>query len=347
MEKRPLGRTDLHVSALCLGTMMYGDQIDAMDAHRQMDICLERGVDFFDTAELYTVPPKPETQGESERIVGQWMADRGARDKVILATKVVGRSPMTWIRDGEETRVTPAQIKVAVDRSLKNLQTDYIDLYQIHWPDRNLQLWGLGLKGYKHFDDAGVPIEETLGALGDLVKEGKIRHLGLSNETAWGVMRFLRESENRNLPRVVSIQNCYNLLNRTFETGLAEIAIEENVGLLAYSPIAQGVLTGKYRDGALPKGSRGAMFGRLDRYKTPSAETAINAYVDIAQKFGVDPAAFAMQFVTTRSFVTSNIFGANGEQQLETVLSSADVTWTDEMEKAINEVHAAGANPCQ
>ncbi len=347
MEKRPLGRTDLSVSPLCLGTMMYGEQIGEEEAFRQMDICFERGVDFFDTAEIYTVPPKPETQGNSERIVGRWMASRGRRDKITLATKVAGRSPMVWLRDGQETRLTSEQIKSAIDRSLKNLETDVIDLYQLHWPDRSVQLWGSAQKyGYKHFEESGVALHETLGALDDLIKEGKVRHIGLSNETAWGLMRFVQEAKTKSLPRVVSIQNCYNLLNRAFETGLAEAAIEENVGLLAYSPIAQGVLTGKYLDGANPTGSRGQMFGRLDRYQTPPATHAIRDYTNLAKEAGIAPAALALQFVTTRSFVTSNIFGANGEEQLETALSSIDLKWTQELETAINKIHAETPNPC-
>ena len=346
MEQRPLGRTGARVSALCLGTMMFGDQISETDAFAQMDVCIERGVAFFDTAELYTIPPKAETQGESERIVGRWLADRGARDKITLATKVVGRSTFPWIRDGGEARLTGPQIRAALERSLRNLRTDHIDLYQTHWPDRTVQVFGAGLSGYKHFSDAGVPFEETLGALGDLRKEGKIRFIGVSNETAWGVSKMLRVADDDDAPRIASIQNGYNLLNRTFETGLAEIAIEENVGLLAYSPIAQGVLTGKYLDGVSPAGSRGAMFGRLDRYKTPSADKAIRDYAAIADRFGVDRAAFAMQFVTTRPFVTSNIFGANGLDQLQTVLGSTEIRWTDEMEAAVNAVHAACPNPC-
>lgn len=347
MQKRRLGRTDLDVPVLCLGTMMYGDQIAEADAVLQMDACLDRGINFFDTAEMYTVPPKPETQGESERIVGRWIASRKARDKVILATKVAGRSPAAYMRpDSEETRLTPEQIRFAVERSLENLQTDYIDLYQIHWPDRQVPLFGSLRTGYTHYEDKGVPIDETLGALGELVTEGKLRHIGLSNETPYGVMQFLNAAERGGLPRVASIQNAYNLLNRVFEAGLAEMAIEEDVGLLAYSPIAQGALTGKYLDGGNPPGSRKALFDRLQRYETPGADDAIRGYLAIAQQFGADPAAFAMQFVTTRSFVTSNIFGARNMEQLETIFSSLEIDWTEEMEKSVNELHGRIQNPC-
>ncbi len=347
MEKRRLGRTGLEVPALCLGTMMYGDQISDTDADLQMDACFDRGINFLDTAEMYTVPPKPETQGESERIVGRWIASRNNRDKILLATKVAGRSPAAYMRpEGGQTRLEPKQIRFALERSLKNLQTDYVDLYQLHWPDRTLQLFGGVRTGYVHYDDPGIPIEETLGALGDLVKEGKVRHVGLSNETPYGVMRFLRAAEKLDLPRVASIQNGYNLLNRTFESGLAEIALEEQVGLLAYSPIAQGALTGKYLDGAKPAGSRGALFDRLQRYETPSGEQAIRGYIALADKFGVDRASFAMQFVTTRPFVTSNIFGVRNLEQLDAVFASIDLKWTDEMEKAVNELHGHIQNPC-
>ncbi len=346
IDRRPLGRTGLNVSSLCLGTMMYGDQVDEAEARAQMDACVDRGVNFFDTAELYTIPPKPETQGESERIVGRWIAKRGARDKIILATKVTGRSPMAWIRNGEPTRLTRRQVDAAVERSLKNLQTDYIDLYQLHWPDRNVQNFGAHLRGYEHFTDAGTPFEETLAALADHVKAGRIRHVGLSNETPWGTMKFLQAAEELGAPRMASIQNAYNLLNRSFEIGLAEIAMTEDIGLLAYSPMAQGVLSGKYLNGAQPEGARGTLFGRLQRYQTPGAEKAIAAYLALARDFGGDPCAFAMQFVTTRPFVTSNIFGATSMAQLETALSSIDIAWTEEMEKAVGAVHAEAPNPC-
>jgi len=346
MEKRRLGRTDLDVPALCLGTMMYGDQISEADASRQMDACADRGINFFDTAELYTVPPKKETQGESERIIGRWMTAKKNRDDIIIATKIAGRSPMPWLRDGEMTRLNREQIFSAVERSLKNLETDYIDLYQLHWPDRPVQNFGASRQGYIHYDDSGVPIEETLGALGELVAAGKIRHVGLSNETPYGVMKFAHAAETKSLPRVASIQNAYNLVNRAFEAGLAEIALEENVGLLAYSPIGQGMLTGKYLDGASPEGSRGAMFGRLDRYQTPFADEAIRSYVGLAEQFGVHPAAFAMQFVTTRPFVTSNIFGANGMDQLQIIFDSLEINWSYEMDRAVNDLHGRIQNPC-
>ncbi len=347
LERRPLGRTDITVPSLCLGTMMYGDQMDEAGAFHQMDRCYEFGIDFFDTAELYTIPPKAETQGDSERIVGNWMKERSVRDKVIIATKVAGRSPMSWIRNGENTRVSPTQIRKAVEGSLERLQTDYIDLYQIHWPDRRLSVFGGEIDGFKVFDNSdAVPIEEQLSTLADFVKEGKIRHLGLSNETPWGTLEFLKAADKLSLPRVVTVQNAYNLTNRVAEYGLAEVAMEEGVGLLPYSPIGQGALTGKYLGGAKPAGSRGEMFGRLGRYQTPGAEDVIKQYVDLAAEVGTDPAILAMQFVTTRPWVTSNIFGASNDDQLDKIFASVDFKWTDEIMAKVNAIHAACPNPC-
>ena len=346
MEMRPLGRTDIQVSALCLGTMMYGDQVLQDFAFDQMDRCLDRGINFFDTAELYTIPPKPETHGESERIVGNWIKERGVRDRIVLATKVVGRSGMSWIRDGEQTRLTREQIFKACDDSLKRLSTDYIDLYQLHWSDRGVLTFGGELRGYSHYGNDHVSFEETLGALTDLVKEGKVRHIGLSNETSYGTMKFLQLAERDELARMVSIQNAYNLVNRAFEYGLAEIAMEEQVGLLAYSPIGQGALSGKYLGGEKPKGSRGEMFGRLGRYETPRADEAIAAYVNLAKDRGLDPSALAMQFVTTRPWVTSNIFGATTAEQLDVIFQSLEIEWTDELNNAVNDIHVQFPNPC-
>ena len=346
LDRRPLGDSGLDVPALCLGTMMYGDQIGEADAHRQMDRCFERGIDFLDTAELYTIPPKAETQGESERIVGRWIKDRGVRDRVILATKVTGRSQNAWLRDGDEVRVTREQVRSALERSLTNLRTDCVDLYQVHWPDRPVRNFGATIEGFAPYEDDGPSIDEQLGWLGELVAEGKVRMIGLSNETAWGVMAWLRAAERGHGPKVVSNQNAYNLLNRTYEVDLAEVAQQEGVGLLAYSPIAQGALTGKYLGGKKPAGSRGELFGRLGRYETPSADEAIGAYVAVADRFGIDRAAFAMAFVTTRPFVTSNIFGARTDEQLDAIFASLEVSWTDEMERAVNAVHARLPNPC-
>ena len=348
MKTLQFADTDSTVSEMCLGTMMFGDQIGEDDAVEQMDACVARGINFFDTAELYTIPPKPETQGESERIVGRWLAARKNRSDMIIATKITGRSSMPWIRDGAECRLTREQIFAAVERSLRNLQTDYIDLYQLHWPDRKIQLFGADRGGFRHHNDDAVPFEETLAALDDLVRAGKIRYIGVSNETPFGVMRFLAESEARGLPRMASIQNAYNLVNRQFEDGgLEEVCVREQVSLLAYSPLAQGYLSGKYLDGGLPEGSRKALWGdRLGRYSTPSTETAIREYVKVANDFGIDPNAMALRFVTTRPWTTTAIFGASNDGQLDTALASNAIDWSDELEAAVNEVHAQWPNPC-
>ena len=347
MEKRPLGRTGIDVTSLCLGTMMYGEQIGEELAFEQMDASLDFGINFFDTAEMYTIPPKAETQGESERIVGRWMKERSARDKIVLTTKVMGQSGFDYMRPWDGIpRLRRKDIEFAVDRSLENLQTDYIDLYQTHWPDRRVPTFGRDLKGYYHYQEEFDAILETLEVMDDLKKAGKIRAFGVSNETAYGVMRHVKEAETRDLPRVASIQNAYSLLNRTFEIGLAEVAMQEDVGLLAYSALAQGELSGKYLEGETPKGSRRDWFGKADRYQTPGKEKALRGYMQVARDFGLDPSAMAFQFVTTRPWVTSNIFGANGMDQLQTVFDSLSIEWTDELNDAVNDVHVSQPNPC-
>ncbi len=346
MDYRELGRTGTKVSALCLGTMTWGEQNSEAEGHAQMDYALTQGINFFDTSEMYAVPPKPETQGSTERIIGTWFKARGSRSKVVLATKVAGRSPMTWLRaDGAPSEQTPKQIAQAVDSSLKRLQTDYIDLYQLHWPDRPVSMFGSTGLTYKHVEGSSVPIDEILGALQTQVKAGKIRWIGLSNESAWGTMTFLHHATAKTLPRVQSIQNAYSLINRTFELGLAEIAHREQVGLLAYSPLAQGYLTGKYRNGALPDGSRKALFNRLQRYEKAQTGPAIERYLAIAKRHDLDPAQMALQFVTTRPFVTSAIIGATTMDQLKTDIASVNVKWTAEIEKAVDDAHHAQPNP--
>lgn len=345
MDYRKLGRTDINVSSCCLGTMMYGDQISETDAFEQMDYAFERGVNFYDTAEMYTVPPKAETQGESERIVGRWMKTK-PREKIILASKVAGRSNFEWLREaGQTARHTKAQIDMAVERSLKNLETDYMDLYQLHWPDRKINTFAPRPYAASTLEDA-EPLAEILEHLNSHVKAGRIRHVGLSNETPWGTMSFLKHAEAGGGPRMVSIQNAYSLVNRTFEEGLAEIAIHEDVGLLSYSPLAQGYLSGKYRDGALPDGSRKKMFERLGRYEAPWKLDAIYQYVDMAEGFGVDPCQFALKFCDTRPFMTSTIMGASTMPQLENNLDGFDLDWTDEYETAVNALHERRPNPC-
>jgi aryl-alcohol dehydrogenase-like predicted oxidoreductase len=346
MKHRKLGRTGLDVSLICLGTMTWGQQNTEAEGFAQMDYALERGVTFWDTAEMYSIPPRRETQGSTETIIGNWFKSRGKRDKVILASKVAGRSDFDWLREGgAQARPNRAQIMTAVEGSLKRLQTDYIDLYQIHWPDR-LIVWGGNPTVYQHQNpDAEVSFEETLRALDDLVRSGKVRHIGLSNESAWGTMSYLKLAETHGLARVASVQNAYNLINRTAETALAEVFMREDVGLLAFSPLAQGYLTGKYLDGALPPNTRKTLFNRGQRYEKPGADTAIRAYVELAREFGLDPAQMALAFVNTRPFLGANIIGATTMAQLKTNIDSIDVAMPPELEARINAIHQVHMNP--
>ena len=351
MDLRPLGRSGLTVPSLCLGTMTYGQQNTEAEGHAQMDYALDHGVNFFDTAELYAIPPKPETQGSTERIIGSWFKARKNRDRIILATKAVGRTHMTWFRKPPtEGRITRAQLTEALDGSLRKLNTDYVDLYQLHWPERPLS-WGANptrfdANAYAPAADE-ASITEQLEALHAFVKAGKVRFIGLSNESAWGTMRFVFEAETRGLPRVHSVQNGYNLLNRTYETALAEIALREQVGLLAYSPLAQGFLTGKYLNGARPAGARNTLFSRGQRYETPGTEAAVADYVAIARTHGIDPAAMAIAFVVSQPFVTSAIIGATTMAQLKVCIADAlAVSMTADLRSQIDAVHQLRGNPC-
>lgn len=344
MEMRKLGRSDLDVSLICLGTMTWGEQNTEQEAFEQLDYAVGEGINFIDAAEMYPVPPKAETQGLTEQYLGNWLARRGRRDDLVIASKVAGPgNGLTYLRDGP--RLTRDHIRAACDASLKRLQTDYIDLYQVHWPDRNTNFFGK--LGYRHKDgEEYTPIEETLGALHELVQEGKIRHIGLSNETPWGTMKYLQLAEQHGWPRPVSIQNPYNLLNRTFEQGLAEVAHRENVGLLAYSPLAFGMLTGKYLDGQLPENARMTLFQRFARYKGERAEQATRAYCDLAREHGLSPAQLALAWVNSRSFLTSNIIGATTMEQLRENIGSARVTLSDEVVKQLEVLHQEFTYPC-
>ncbi|MEO9339039.1 aldo/keto reductase [Mesorhizobium sp. SB112] len=349
MQKRRLGRTDLSVSKICLGTMTWGQQNTEEEAHAQLDLAFSSGVNFLDTAELYPIPPKAETQGRTETYIGNWMQARKNRDQVIVATKVVGRTANDWFRGGRPSKLVRTDIFDAVEKSLAKLKTDYIDLYQIHWPERQVK-WGSNPNHIGNTptepDADETPIAETLAVFEELVKAGKIRHLGLSNESSWGVMRFVAESDKGVGPRVASLQNGYNLVNRTFEVNLAEVCGREEVAFLPYSPLAQGYLTGKYDHGARPEGARSTLFDRGQRYQTPNAAETLLEYNELARSFGMEPALFANAFVTSRYFVTSNIIGATSIPQLEMALSSADVTWTDEMQAAVDVIHQRTGNPC-
>jgi len=345
MQRKPLGRTGIDVPVVCLGTMTFGEQTSEAEGHAQMDYALEHGIDFFDAAEIYSVPPRPETTGSTERIIGTWFAARKNRDKVIMASKVAGRSPMTWLRpDGAQARLIPAQIDIAVEQSLKRLQTDYIDLYQMHWPDRRVQLFG-GF-GYKHYPDDFTAFEVILEALGKHVEKGNIRWIGVSNESPYGVMKFVHGAEKHGLPRIASIQNAYNLVNRVFERGLAEITMQEDISLLAYSPLGQGYLTGKYQNGGNPPGSRKQLFNRLQRYEGPGADTAIQSYIDLAASRGISGTELALRFCNSRAFMTSTIIGATTLEQLKEQLPAFDRGWDDELEKAVTELYATCPSPC-
>lgn len=346
LEYRRLGNTDIKVSSICLGTMTFGQQNTEAEGHAQLDYAVDQGVNFIDTAELYSIPPKAETSGSTERIVGSWLKARGGRDRIVLATKVVGRSEANWFRpDGDLPVLDRKNIHYAIDQSLKRLNTDYVDLYQVHWPDRLVPMFGSEGKATSANSKPEVSIDETLEALGDLVKSGKVRHIGLSNETAWGLSRYLALAEKGIGPRVVSVQNAYNLINRTYEQDLWEFHEREDVGLLAYSPLAQGYLTGKYLDGARPEGARTTLFNRGQRYEKPGVEEAVRKYVTLAQDVGLDAAQLALAFVTSRSFVTSNIIGATTMEQLKADIASHEVVITPEIETRIAEIHQLHKNP--
>jgi aryl-alcohol dehydrogenase-like predicted oxidoreductase len=345
VEYRQLGHTDIRVSTICLGTMTWGEQNTESDAHEQLDLAMAAGINFIDTAEMYPVPPRAETYALTEQYIGNWLAQRQNRDQVILATKVASRSDwIDYMRDGN-IRLDRKNLEAAVEASLKRLQTDYIDLYQLHWPDRKTNFFGR--LGFQYDpDDNPVPIEETLGVINDIIQSGKVRHFGLSNETPWGTMTFVKLAEQNHYPKPVSIQNPYNLLNRTFEIGLSEVAHQEKIGLLAYSPLGFGVLSGKYLNNAKPEGARLTLFDRFDRYNNRNALRATQAYVAIANRHGLDPAQMALAYVNSRSFLTSNIIGATSPEQLKTDIASIDVKLSDEVLDDIEKVHQDIPNPC-
>lgn len=347
MQYRPLGRTNINVSVITLGTMTWGEQNTEAEAHSQLDLAVERGINLIDVAEMYPVPPKPETQGLSERYLGTWLKKSGKRDQLLIATKATGpaRKPHNprHIRGGIN-HFDRKGLSDALHGSLDRLQLDYVDLYQLHWPDRSVN--SFGQLNYNHIDnEETVAIEETLRLLSEFVKAGKIRHIGLSNETSWGVAQFLRAAEKFDLERVVTIQNPYNLLNRLFEINLAEFAHREQVGLLAYSPLAFGVLSGKYLNGARPAAGRLTLFDRFVRYSNPQVEAATAAYVALARKYQIDPAQLALAYVNSRPFVTSNIIGATTLEQLRSNIDSVSVEITPEIIDGIEAIHKTQPNP--
>ncbi|MGR5147737.1 NADP(H)-dependent aldo-keto reductase [Photobacterium alginatilyticum] len=343
MEYHRLPHSSLDVSKICLGTMTFGEQNNESEAHSQLDFAFERGVNFIDTAEMYPVPPTADTQGLTETYIGNWLAKSGKRDKVVLATKVAGPRGLPYIRDN--MALDRRNIHDAVETSLNRLQTDYIDLYQLHWPQRETNCFGS--LNYQCADDhSGVTLTDSLEALAELVRSGKIRYIGLSNETPWGVMSFLRLAEKHNLPRVITIQNPYNLLNRSFEIGLSEISHHEGVELLAYSPLAFGTLSGKYLDGARPDGARCTLFERFSRYFNSQGLAATQAYIDVASRHGLDPARMALAFVNQRPFVASTIIGATNLEQLEANIDSVNLTLGNEVLADLEAVGVTYSNPC-
>lgn len=346
MELRRLGRTDLDVSLVCLGTMTWGEQNSLEDGLAQMDYALDRGVFFWDTAEMYPIAPRRETYGRTEEIIGEWFATRKKREQVVLATKAVGPgSRFAHVRDGKP-RFNRQHLTQAVEDSLRRLQTDYIDLYQLHWPERSVNTFGkLGYLPDPE-EDAWTPLEEVLEVLGDIAKSGKIRHIGLSNETAWGVMKFVQLADRGLGPRVASIQNPYSLLNRSFEVGLAEVAHREQVGLLAYAPNAAGTLSGKYLDGQRPPGARMTVFPQNRRYFTPQGEAATRRYVALAREHDLDPSQMAHAFVLSRPFLTASIVGATTLEQLKVAIDATEVRLSPEVLAAIEEIHADHTYPC-
>lgn len=347
MQFRKLGNTDLNVSLFGLGTMTWGEQNTEADAHAQLDLALSRGVNLVDAAEMYPVPPKPETQGRTETYIGTWLKKTGRRSEIVLATKIAGRQRQAHnpnhIRNGT-TKHDAVNIRLALEDSLKRLQTDYVDLYQLHWPDRSTNTFGR--REYPWIEnEESVPLEESLLALAEQVKAGKVRYIGVSNETPWGLSRFLRLAEKLSLPRVVSIQNAYSLLNRTFEVGLSEISHREKVSLLAYSPLAFGVLSGKYLNGANPPNSRLTLFNRWSRYSRPEAQQAVADYVSLAKRNGLTPAQLALGYVFTKKFVASALSGATTIAQLEENLSALDVTLSPEVLAGVEEINARIPSP--
>ena len=347
MQYRELGHTNLKVSQITLGTMTWGEQNTEAEAHAQIDMALAHGVNLIDAAEMYPVPPRPETQGLTENYLGTWLKKSGKRDQVLIASKATGpaRKPHNprHIRGGVNN-FDRKGLTEALNGSLERLQTDYVDLYQLHWPDRSVNCFGS--LNYTHFpDEDTVPIEETLTILADFIQAGKVRHIGISNETPWGVAQFIRAAEKFDLPRIVTIQNPYSLLNRTFEIGHSEFSYREKIGLLAYSPLAFGVLSGKYLNGARPAGGRLSLFERFSRYTNPQVDRVAGDYVALAKKHGLDPAQMALAFVTSRGFVTSNIIGATTLPQLQSNLESIKITLSEEILAEIEAIHARQPNP--
>ncbi len=346
MQYNLLGNSTLNVSQICLGSMTWGEQNTQRDASEQMALALEHGINFFDVAEMYPVPPKPETYGQSELIMGEWIKQNNQRKNIILATKVAGASSrnrgVNHIRGG--ANLGRDHIFSACENSLKRLQTDYIDLYQIHWPERATNFFGK--LEYQHQpEEDGIAIHESLSAVSELVKQGKVRYIGISNETPWGIHEYLRLASHYNLENIISVQNPYNLLNRTWDIGGSEMCLRENIGVLAYSPLAFGKLSGKYLNNQMPEGSRIALYDRFSRYDKTNCDEAIAAYASVAHDHNLTPSQLALAFVNQRPYVTSNIIGATTLEQLRENISSHAITLTRELLDDINAIHTQYPNP--
>ena len=342
MKYTTIPNTDIKVSKICLGTMTFGNQNSEAEAHEQMNYALDQGVNFFDTAEMYAVPPSKETQGLTEQYIGNWFAQTGNRDKVVLATKATGPGRgMGWVRP--DLTFKKANIKKAIEGSLKRLKTDYIDLYQLHWPERNVNIFGQ--RNFKHDPNEAweANFDLILEALQELVKEGKVKEIGVSNETPYGMMRY-KELARKGLPQMQTIQNPYSLLNRTFEYGLSEICIRESVGLLAYSPLGFGILSGKYIENPNAVG-RVSLFPRYSRYSSPQAQEATMKYYNLAKEWGVSLTHLSLAFINQQSFVTSNIIGATTMEQLKQNISSINLELSEDQLEAIDAIHAIIPNP--
>ncbi len=343
MNYKKLGNTDLDVSTICLGTMTWGEQNTQDEAFEQMDFALSNGVNFWDTAELYAVPPRKETYGDTEEIIGNWFEKTKKRKEVILATKVAGPA-RNYLRNGENSFTGP-NLESALNNSLKRLKTDYVDLYQLHWPERNVN--NFGRLGYVHKEKDWNQFEDVLGELNKYIKAGKIRYVGLSNETPWGALNYLQLSKDKNLPRMMSIQNPYSLLNRSYEVGLAEVSIREKIGCLAYSPLASGYLTGKYRNKNFPKGSRMERdFDFWTRYRKPNTEAAVELYFKICEKHNLNMTQMSIKFCEIQQFMTSVIIGATTMEQLKSDIESVNVNLSNDVIEEINQVQTIYPNPC-
>lgn len=347
MQLKPLANTGILVPEICLGTMTFGEQNTQAEAFQQLEYALDQGLFFWDTAEMYPVPPKPETQGATETILGNWIAQRGKRDQLFIASKIAGPSQGgSHIRDGQ-TRFNAAEISSAIDGSLKRLQSDYIDLYQLHWPQRPTNFFGkLGYGNAEAQQDTEITaLEETLSALSDEIKKGRIRYIGLSNETPWGTLKFLHLAEKLGLEKFVSVQNPYSLLNRTYEIGMSEIAHYENIGLLAYSPLAFGYLTGKFRNGARPANARVTLFSRFSRYSNPESEWATEQYAQLAERHGLSLTQLSLAFIKQQFFVTSTIIGATNLGQLKENIQAFEIDLSAEILQGIEDIHRQQPNP--